>query len=108
MRPLPPLPKCPPSTDERAAQVVNDAFLDHVRAGRCRYVRGDTQRLVRGGVRVSVRARPGEPRTVPADVVVLATGFEKPDVGFLPRDLFPESYEVRAGCARARARVGGS
>ena len=82
-------------------QVVNDEFLDHVRAGRCRYVRGDTQRLTRSGVKVSVRGRDSKPGDAgqetefPADVVVLATGFEKPDVGFLPADLFPESYEVR-------------
>ena len=27
-----------------------------------------------------------------ADVVVLATGFERPSVDFLPQDLFPEEY----------------
>ncbi|KAI0942707.1 hypothetical protein AcW1_003266 [Taiwanofungus camphoratus] len=79
--------------------VVNDEFLDHVRAGRCRYVRGDTQRLTRGGVRVSVRGRGSKPgdeghgEEFPADVVVLAVGFHKPDVGFLEGDLFPEGYD---------------
>jgi uncharacterized NAD(P)/FAD-binding protein YdhS len=29
-----------------------------------------------------------------ADVVVLATGFEQPQIDFLPEDLFPENYEV--------------
>ena len=32
-------------------------------------------------------------REFPADVVVLATGFEAPSVDFLPHDLFPEGYE---------------
>ncbi|KZT65513.1 FAD/NAD(P)-binding domain-containing protein [Daedalea quercina L-15889] len=84
--------------------VVNDEFLEHVRAGRCKYVRGDTQGLTRGGVKISVRGRDSKPgddgkeevvgaAQFPADVVVLATGFKKPDIGFLPEDLFPESYE---------------
>lgn len=91
-------------SDVCVRQVVNDEFLDHVRAGRCRYVRGDTQGLTHGGVKVSVRGRDskpgdeGEETEFPADVVVLATGFKKPDVGFLPEDLFPESYEVRVFC----------
>lgn len=29
-----------------------------------------------------------------ADVVVLATGFKRPDMSFLPKDLFPEGYDV--------------
>lgn len=78
--------------------VVNDEFLNHIRAGRCRYIRGDTQGLTRGGVKVSVRGRSSKPgdegkeEEFPADVIVLATGFKKPDVGFLPEDLFPETY----------------
>lgn len=27
-------------------------------------------------------------------MIVLATGFQKPEIGFLPDDLFPEGYEV--------------
>ncbi|KAH9942799.1 FAD/NAD(P)-binding domain-containing protein [Amylocystis lapponica] len=79
--------------------VVNDEFLGHVRKGSCRYIRGDTQRLSDTGVCVSVRGRESKPgdegqeEEFPADVVVLATGFEKPDVGFLEEDLFPEGYE---------------
>lgn len=79
--------------------VVNDEFLGHVRAGRCQYIRGDTLGLTRESVKVSVRGRgskpgdEGEENEFPADVVVLATGFKKPDIGFLPEDLFPEGYE---------------
>ncbi|TFY53705.1 hypothetical protein EVJ58_g9304 [Rhodofomes roseus] len=79
--------------------VVNDEFLDHVRAGRCKYIRGDTQGLTRDGVKVSVRGRSSKPgdegkeEEFPADVIVLATGFKKPEIGFLPEDLFPETYE---------------
>ena len=34
---------------------------------------------------------------VDADLVVLATGFKRPEVGFLPGELFPQDYEV-GGC----------
>lgn len=34
------------------------------------------------------------PQLIEADVVVLATGFEHPDMGFLDGGLFPEDYQV--------------
>jgi hypothetical protein len=100
--------------------IVNDEFLDHVRTGQCEYVRGDTKRLTRGGVLVNVRGRESKPgdegeevglrsrargkrcsrrvqKEFQADLVVLATGFEKPKIDFLPEDLFPEGYEVCYG-----------
>ncbi|CCL98883.1 uncharacterized protein FIBRA_00890 [Fibroporia radiculosa] len=80
--------------------VVNDEFLNHVRVGRCQYIRGDTQGLTHGGVKVAVRGRmsrpgdKGDEREFPADIVVLATGFKKPKVDFLEEEyLFPEGYD---------------
>jgi len=79
--------------------IVNDDFLEHVRQGRCSYVRGDTSRLTSTGVEVNVRGREtkpgeaGEKRIFNADVVVLATGFEHPKLDFLPDDLFPGDYQ---------------
>lgn len=35
---------------------------------------------------------------IEADLIVLATGYEKPDIGFLDPGLFPEGYEVRGPC----------
>ncbi|GJE98462.1 FAD/NAD(P)-binding domain-containing protein [Phanerochaete sordida] len=83
----------------QSTPVVNEEFLGHVRAGRCDYVRGDIVRLTKDGVRVNVRPRgskagdKGEEKEFAADVVVLATGFHRPDISFLPKDLFPEEYE---------------
>ena len=94
--------------------VVNDAFLHHVRSGKVHYVRGSPTRLSKNGVVVSPRkgtrkqeggkldgddaaiitVREGEEREIEADVVVLATGFGKPSVDFLPKGLFPEGYQV--------------
>ncbi|KAJ7681745.1 FAD/NAD(P)-binding domain-containing protein [Mycena rosella] len=79
--------------------VVNDEFLGHVRNGTCKYVRGDPVRLTSSGVLTNVRDRDTKPgsegveETIDADVVVLATGFEKPTISFLDDSLFPEGYQ---------------
>ncbi|EPQ60566.1 FAD/NAD P-binding domain-containing protein [Gloeophyllum trabeum ATCC 11539] len=79
--------------------VVNDEFLNYIRTGRCTYVRGDTLRLTNSGILVNVRSReskpkdPGEKKEFKGDVVVLATGFQRPEIDFLPEDLFPENYQ---------------
>lgn len=74
-------------------QVVNDEFLGHVRNKQCEYVRGDIQRLTRDGVLVNVRSRDSRPGD--KDIVVMAAGFERPDLRFLEdAELFPEGYEV--------------
>ncbi|TFK35788.1 hypothetical protein BDQ12DRAFT_725579 [Crucibulum laeve] len=96
--------------------VVNDAFLPHVRSGRCTYVRGEPVRLTKDGVLVKPRKEPSrhvhkrswrgkevenngvkdtehDEELVEADVIVLATGFEKPKIDFLEVDLFPEGYQ---------------
>ncbi|KAG5219475.1 FAD/NAD(P)-binding domain-containing protein [Salix suchowensis] len=82
-----------------AAQVVNDEFLEHVRTGRCVYVRGDPVRCTKNGVVVNDRKRGmklgdrGREIHLDADIIVLATGFEKPDISFLDDGLFPDGYE---------------
>ena len=43
-------------------QVVNDEFLNHIREGRCAYIRGDTKRFTEGGVLVNVRGRESKPK----------------------------------------------
>ncbi|KAJ7172025.1 FAD/NAD(P)-binding domain-containing protein [Mycena filopes] len=79
--------------------VVNDDFLKHVRKGACKYVRGDPVRLTAAGVVANVRERgsksgsDGREETIDADVIVLATGFEKPTISFLDEGLFPEDYQ---------------
>lgn len=80
--------------------VVNDKFLPYVRMGKCEYVRGDIERLTSKGVLVNVRQRVskagdrGQRMEIPADVIVLATGYKPTSVDFLPKDLFPEGYEL--------------
>jgi dimethylaniline monooxygenase (N-oxide forming) len=81
-------------------QIVNNEFLRHVREKRVSYVHGDTLEIQKDGVRVNVRQHeskpkdPGEEKLFSADVIVFATGYKKPGIDFLPKDLFPEGYEV--------------
>jgi hypothetical protein len=79
--------------------VVNNKFLDDIRAGKCDYVRGDTLRLTSKGALVNKRTRgtkPGDDGSkseIKGDIVVLATGFHKPTVSFLDeKELFPGKY----------------
>ncbi|KAA1470893.1 FAD/NAD-P-binding domain-containing protein [Dentipellis sp. KUC8613] len=49
-----------------ATPVVNDEFLEHVRTGRCEYIRGDTLQFTKRGVQVRVRphgTKPGQKRS---------------------------------------------
>ncbi|KAI0260377.1 FAD/NAD-P-binding domain-containing protein [Gloeopeniophorella convolvens] len=73
--------------------VVNDDFLNHVRAKKCSYIHATTKRLTENGILLNRKETPDEDEEVKGDVVVLATGFKKPSVDFLPKDLFPENYE---------------
>ncbi|KAJ8689169.1 hypothetical protein PTI98_013219 [Pleurotus ostreatus] len=79
--------------------VVNDEFLEHVRTGRCVYVRGDPVRCTKNAVVVNERKRGTKPGDrgreihLDADIIVLATGFEKPDISFLDDGLFPDGYQ---------------
>ncbi|KDE08675.1 hypothetical protein MVLG_01133 [Microbotryum lychnidis-dioicae p1A1 Lamole] len=75
--------------------IVNNDFLNHIREGKIAYKRGDTQEFTAQGVRFSERERDqdigeeGIDTVVTADIVVFATGYERPSIDFLPKDLFP-------------------
>ncbi|KAM0792812.1 hypothetical protein ACM66B_002578 [Microbotryomycetes sp. NB124-2] len=79
--------------------IVNNDFLRHIRQGLVHYKRGDTQALTAEGVKFSLRgvkSKPGDKgidKVEEADVIVLATGYERPSIDMLPNDLFPEDGE---------------
>ncbi|KAK4056269.1 hypothetical protein OIO90_002712 [Microbotryomycetes sp. JL221] len=76
--------------------IVNNDFLSHIRQGIVEYKRGDTQGLTSDGVKFTLRGvksksgDPGIDKIEQADVVVLATGYERPSIDMLPKDLFPK------------------
>jgi hypothetical protein len=79
--------------------VVNSRFLSFVRSGKASYLRADLKQINADSATLSLRERgtksgdPGSEERVEADIIVLATGFKRPSIDFLPKDLFPEDYE---------------
>ncbi|KAH8111650.1 FAD/NAD-binding domain-containing protein [Phellopilus nigrolimitatus] len=72
--------------------VVNDVVLSHIRSGLVSYIRCSTERLTSKGVLIKNRGTETD-EELAADIVIFATGFKRPSIDFLPKDLFPSNYE---------------
>ena len=78
--------------------MVNSDVLELVRTGTAQWLRGDIVRLTRDGVLFNHRDRgvpsggPGAQGEVKADMIILATGFHRPSLRFLPDDVFTSPY----------------
>lgn len=78
---------------------MNDEFLQHIRQGKIAYKRGDTKKITRQGVLFNERERgtksgeDGEETMLSADVIIIATGYKRPSIDFLPKDLFPKDKD---------------
>lgn len=78
--------------------MCNDQILDQIRAGKCRWITSDIISLNENGVLVNQRAPrvpkggPGKKIEVSADVIVKATGFHRPNMHFLPAEVFEEPF----------------
>ncbi|KAK0551560.1 hypothetical protein OC845_002140 [Tilletia horrida] len=78
--------------------IVNNSALTHIRQGKADYQRGDLIEVSEHGVVFNKRSKyqkkgeDGERVEYDADVIVVATGFARPTLDFLPKDLFPEDY----------------
>ncbi|TNY23363.1 hypothetical protein DMC30DRAFT_389757 [Rhodotorula diobovata] len=79
--------------------IVNDEFLEHIRQGKIEYKRGDTKSVVPSGIRFVERERgtksgdDGDETLISADVLIIATGYKRPSIDFLPDDLFPSERD---------------
>ncbi|KAJ4485662.1 hypothetical protein J3R30DRAFT_3441050 [Lentinula aciculospora] len=78
--------------------MVNSDVLDKIREGSAAWLRGDIVEFVENGIRFVQRAQgvppggPGKEITVECDVVIMATGFTRPKLSFLPDNCFEEPY----------------
>lgn len=78
--------------------MVNTDVLELVRSGRARWLRGDIVRFVDDGVLFNRRAQgvpkggPGSEELVQGDLCILATGYQRPSLAFLPDDCFQDPY----------------
>ena len=79
--------------------MVNDEVFDLVRSGKAKWLRGDIISFTPDGVKFNRRSKgtpkggPGREELIPGDICILATGFQRPSLSFLPDSCFEEPYE---------------
>lgn len=78
--------------------MVNSDVMELLRSGKAEWVRCDIEDFTEKGVVVNKRDKgvppggPGRRRMIEGDVVVMATGYKRPSLEFLPDDCFEEPY----------------
>lgn len=78
--------------------MVNSDVMDKIRSGEAEWLRGDIKRFTEKGILFNLRGKgvppggPGREREIEADIVVMATGYTRPTLNFLPEDSFGEPY----------------
>ena len=78
--------------------MVNSDVLGRLRSGQAEWIRCDIEMFSEKGLMVNRRSKgvppggPGRDELVEVDVVVMATGYKRPSLSFLPDDCFEEPY----------------
>ncbi|KAF2402510.1 dimethylaniline monooxygenase (N-oxide forming) [Trichodelitschia bisporula] len=78
--------------------MVNDDVLQLIRADKASWLRGDIVSFEERGIRFTKRGQgvpeggPGKETVVDADIVIMATGYQRPSLSFLPDDCFEDEY----------------
>jgi cation diffusion facilitator CzcD-associated flavoprotein CzcO len=78
--------------------MVNSDVMDKIRSGQAEWLRGDIKGFTEEGIRFNVRGKgvpkggPGKSTLIKGDIVVMATGFDRPTLDFLPDDSFEQPY----------------
>ena len=79
--------------------MVNSDILDLIRQGKARWLRGDIVNVEEKGIIFNHRAPrvpkggPGQEKLVEGDIIVMATGFKRPSLKFLPEEFFQPPYQ---------------
>lgn len=74
--------------------MVNSDKFHQIRAGRAEWLRGDLIGFTKKGIKFNRRAKgvpkggPGREIVVEGDMVIMATGFQRPSLAFLPDEVF--------------------
>ncbi|KAH6658891.1 monooxygenase [Truncatella angustata] len=78
--------------------MVNSDVMDKLRGGDAEWIRCDIEDFTEKGIVVSKRDRgvppggPGRNTVINGDMIVMATGYKRPSLEFLPDDCFNEPY----------------
>ncbi|KAK3307135.1 uncharacterized protein B0T15DRAFT_166035 [Chaetomium strumarium] len=78
--------------------MVNSDIMEKLRSKKAEWIRCDIEGFTEKGVKISRRAKgvpaggPGRKDLIEGDVVVMATGFARPKLDFLPEECFEKPY----------------
>jgi hypothetical protein len=78
--------------------MVNSEIFDQIRAGKAQWLRGDIDEVRSNGIWFSHRAKGvpkggiGHQKLVDGDIILMATGYKRPSLNFLPEEVFQEPY----------------
>lgn len=78
--------------------MVNDRILEQIRQGKVTWLRGDIKKVRSEGIIFSKRDQgvpkggPGREMIVKGDMCIMATGFHRPTLSFLPEEFFQQTY----------------
>lgn len=81
---------------------VNNDILEQVRSGRADWLRGDILNFTENGIMFKHRSQgvpkggPGKQELIEGDIAILATGYKRPSLSFLPDSCFEKNYEPPA------------
>lgn len=79
--------------------MVNSSIFHQIRNHKAEWLRGDIVSFTENGVKFRKRARgvpkggPGKEIEVKGDMVIMATGYQRPSLSFLPEEVFEEPYQ---------------
>jgi len=79
--------------------MVNNDVLEQIRNGKAEWLRGDIKGYTEKGIRFNHRSSgvpkggPGREEVIEGEVTIMATGYERPSLNFLPADCFEKDYE---------------
>lgn len=90
-----------PPTDQglfTETPMVNNDIMEQIRSGKAEWLRGDIVGFEENGIKFNHRAKgvpkngPGHQVVEPGDVVIMATGYTRPTLDFLPPECFQKPY----------------
>lgn len=79
--------------------MVNSEIFEQIRAGKASWLRGDIEQVEENGILFNHRAKgvpkggPGHRKLVEGDMIIMATGYKRPGLDFLPEQCFEPGYE---------------
>jgi uncharacterized NAD(P)/FAD-binding protein YdhS len=78
--------------------MVNSEIFNQIRAGKAAWLRGDIEEVRENGIYFNQRTKgvpkggPGRHQLVEGDMIILATGYKRPSLDFLPDQVFEDDY----------------